>query len=336
MVRGALAALAPALVLGLGGSLCAPRPAAADENDLVMSRLATRITDSDGKVLAVVGQNLEFRALASQLGVVLAPHLLTPADTLGFAGFQFDADVSQTTIDSIQPYWRVLAGTRDPSGMNHIAHGAGVLRTVGMFAHKGLWLPAPSFELGAGAVHLVGSTIWAAQLYGKLALHEGFHDLPIPSIAVRAGVSRMMNQRELDLTIASFDVTVSKHLGIGGTWRLDPFAGYDLLIIVPRSQVIDATPDVDPLAPGNQTDTANNFVFRDQANITRQRLLLGAKLQYAVLQITLEAELALAGSSVDNHPGTMACQPNSTTTSCSAKDTAASQATVSLSAGFDF
>lgn len=334
MVRGALAALA---VLGTLAALCPPRPAAADQNDLVMSRLATRITDDTGRVLAVVGQNLEFRALASQLGVVLAPHLLTPADTLGFGGFQFDADVSQTTIDSIQPYWRVLAGTRDPSGQNRIAHGAGVLRTVGVFAHKGLWLPAPSFELGAGAVHLVDSTIWAAQLYGKLAVHEGYHDLPIPSVAVRGGVSRMMNQRELDLTVASFDVTVSRHLGIGGTWRLDPFAGYDLLIIIPRSQVIDATPDVDPLGPGNQMDVANNFVFKDQANITRQRFLAGAKLQYGVLQLTLEAQLALAGSSVDNRPGTTApCQPSSTTTSCDAKDTAASQITISLSAGFDF
>src|SRR3954466_4399116 len=176
MVRGALAALAAALVLGPGGS---PRPAAADQNDLVMSRLATRITDDTGRVLAVVGQNLEFRALASQLGVVRAPPLLSPADTLGFAGFQFDADASQTTIDSIQPYWRVLAGTRDPSGTNHIAHGAGVLRTAGRFAHKGRWFPVPSFEVGAGAVHLVGSTIWAAQLHGKLAVHEGYHDLPI-------------------------------------------------------------------------------------------------------------------------------------------------------------
>lgn len=335
MVRGALAALA---ALGaLGASLCAPRPAAADQNDLVMSRLATRITDSTGRVLAVVGQNLEFRALASQLGVVLAPHLLSPADTLGFAGFQFDADVSQTSIDSIQPYWRVLAGTRDPGGMNHIAHGTDVLRTVGMFARKGLWLPAPSFELGAGAVHLLGSTIWAAQLYGKLAVHEGFHDLPIPSIAIRGGVSRMMNQRELDLTVASFDATVSRHFGIGDTWRLDPFAGYDLLMIVPRSQVIDATPDIDPLASGNQTDVANNFVFRDQANIVRQRFLVGAKLQYAILQLTLEAQFALAGSSVDDRPGTTAaCPPSSMTTSCDARDTAASQTTISLSAGFDF
>jgi len=328
MVRGALAAL---VVLW-----CA-RPAAADRNDLVMARLATRITDDTDRVLSVVPQNLEFRALASQLGVVLAPHLLTPADTLGFGGFQFDVEASQTSIDSMQPYWRVLAGTRDQAGTNHIAHGASVLRTVGVFARKGLWLPVPSFELGVGAVHLVDSTTWAAQVYGKLAVHEGYHDLPIPSIAVRGGVSRMMNQRELDLTVASLDLTVSKHFGIAGTWRFDPFAGGDLLLIIPRSQVIDGTPEIDSLHAGDDKDAANNFVFRDQSTITRRRFLIGAKLQYAIVQVTLEAQYALAGSSEDSRAGSAAaCLPGSMTTSCKAKDTAAAQTTVSVSAGFDF
>lgn len=330
MVRGALAALVVLSSIG-------PRSATADRNDLVMSRLATRITDDTGRVLAVVGENLEFRALASQLGVALAPHLLSPADTLGFGGFQFDVDASQTTIDSIQPYWRVLAGTRDPSGTNRIAHGAGVLRTLGLFAHKGLWFPVPSFEIGAGAIHLVDSKTWAAQLYGKLAVHEGYHDLPIPSVSLRGAVSRMMNQRELDLTIASFDLTVSKHLGIAGTWRLDPFAGWDMLLIIPRSQVIDGTPEIDALQPGDEMDAANNFVFRDQATITRQRFLAGAKFQYSLVQLTLEAQYALAGSSVDDRAGTTtACQPRSTTAGCEATDTAAAQITVSLSAGIAF
>ena len=330
MIRGALVALAVIASFG-------PRPALAGKNDLVLARLATRTTDGAGTVLGVVGQNLEFRALASQLGVVLAPHLLTPADTLGFGGFQFDVDASQTSIDSIQPYWRVLAGSRDPTGTNRLAHGASVLRTIGMFAHKGLWFPIPSFELGAGAVHLIDSTTWAAQLYGKIGVHEGYHDLPIPSVSVRGAVSRMMNQRELDLTVASVDVTVSKHVGIAGTWRLDPFAGWDMLLIVPRSEVIDATPDVDPLQMGMEGDAANNFVFKDQSTITRQRFLVGAKVQYSVVQLTFEAQYALAGSSVDDRAGTTtACQPYSTTSRCQARDIAAAQTTVSVSAGFDF
>jgi hypothetical protein len=328
MVRRALVALILAAL---------PRAAAADANDLVLARLATRVVDPGGKLGAVVGQNLELRALASQLGVVLAPHLLTPADTLGFGGFQFAVSSSQTTIDSGQPYWRARAGSPDPTATGGVAHGPSVLRTIGLFAHKGLWLPAPSFELGVGAVHLIDSSVWTAQLYAKLAVIEGYHDLPIPSLAVRGAVSRMLNQHELDLTVASLDVTISKHFGIGGTWRLDPFAGWDLLMIVPRSAVIEATPDVDPLQLGDELDAANNFVFKDQATIYRQRILVGAKLQYHVFQLTLEAQFALAGRSLDDRAGTSdPCMPSSTTTACDARDTAAAQTTLSASAGFAF
>jgi hypothetical protein len=332
MVRGALAALIIASLVSVS------RFAAAEPNDVVLSRLGTRIVGADGNLLGVVGENLEFRALASQLGVVLAPHLLTPADTLGFGGFQFDVSASQTSIDVKQPYWRAREATPDPSGQNRVANGPGVLRTIGIFAHKGLWFPVPSFEIGAGAVHLIDSSTWTAQLYGKIGLHEGYHDLPIPSVAVRGAVSRMMNQRELDLTVASLDVTVSKHFGIGGTWRLDPFAGWNLLMIIPRSEVIDATPNVDSLPPaGDEMDATNNFVFKDQATIYRQRILVGVKLQYYVVQLTVEAQIALAGSSVDDRPGSSdACQPNSTTSNCDAKDISAAQTTLSVSAGFDF
>ncbi|MBC7978922.1 MAG: hypothetical protein H7138_28385 [Myxococcales bacterium] len=268
---------------------------------------------------------------------MLAPHLLTPADTLGYSGFQLSAEGTQTTIDSAQPYWRALAGSTDPAGTGSVDHGDGFLRTIGVFARKGLWLPLPSFELGVGAVHVLESATWAAQLTGKLAIHEGYHDLPLPSIALRGGVSRMINQRELDLTVISADAVISKHFGIGGTWRLDPFAGYDLLLVLPRSEVIDGTPEIDPLAPGNELDSANNFVFKDQVTIVRHRIGGGVKLQYDVVQLTVEALYALAGSSVDDRANTSAmCLPSSTTTQCDSKDIAAAQLTVSVSAGVDF
>ena len=183
---------------------------------------------------------------------MLAPHLLTPADTIGFGGFQLTVDYATTTIDADASYWRVLQSSPDPTGTGSGAHGDGMMRTVGLFVRKGMWFPVPSFEVGAGAVHLVDSHTWAGQLYAKLALHEGYHDLPMPILAVRGAVSRMMNQRELDLTVASLDIAVSKHFGIGGTWRFDPFVGWNLLMIIPRSEVIDPTPNIDPLAPGNE------------------------------------------------------------------------------------
>jgi len=320
MRRGLVVSVLVGVLGALGGS------AAADQNDLVLSRLATPVMDGSGNVTGFVGQNLELRSLASELGTVLAPHLLTPADSLGFGGFQLTADYAVTTIDAGESYWRVRNGGTDNS-----------MRTFGLFVRKGMWFPLPSFELGGGAVHLVDSRIWTGQLYTKFALHEGYHQLPIPSLSVRGAVSRMMNQRELDLTVASLDVEISKHIGIVGTWRFDPFVGWNLLMIVPRSEVIDPTPQIDPLVMGNEQDILKNFVFRDQDNIYRNRIFVGAKFQYYVFQLTIEAQFALAGKSKDDRTGTNdACMPNSTTTSCDATDTAAAQRTLSMSAGFDF
>ncbi len=313
-------------------ALLAPGAAAADVNDLVLGRLTNRV-DAD----TIVTQNAELRSLASQLGVVLAPHLLTPADTLGFGGFQLTVDYAATTIDADAAYWRARRGSPDREGIGGVAHGPGTLSTLGFFVRKGMWFPVPSFELGAGAVHLVDSRIWTGQLYAKLALHEGYAGLPLPSLAVRGAVSRMMEQRELDLTVASVDVALSKHVGIGGTWRFDPFAGWNLLVIVPRSEVIDPTPNIDPLDRMTATDRDNSFVFSDQDNILRHRFFFGAKLQYYVVQLTLEASFALAGSSIDNRAGTNnRCAPASTTTFCDAKDASPAQRTLSLSAGVDF
>jgi len=56
------------------------------------------------------------------------------------------------------------------------------------------------------------------------------------------------------------------------------------------------------------------------------------------VQLTIEADFAFAGSSVDDRAGTTdpCILMTSDTTNCDAKDTAKAQRTLSLSAGFDF
>jgi hypothetical protein len=317
----------------IGATLLAPGLAAAGDNDLVMSRLA-RVVESDGVPVDVVGQNLDFRSMVSELGVVLAPRLLAPSDTIGFGGFQLSTDLAFSSISSDAGYWRVLEGSADPLGSGD--HGSAQLSTVGVFARKGLWFPIPSVEIAGGAVHLMDSRMWAPQAYVKVALVEGYHDLPIPSVAVRGAASRLMGSRELDLTVASLDVSVSKHIGVGGTWSIDPYGGWNLLFIIPRSEVIDASPGVDPLMDGNSDDRDLNFVFKDQDDILRHRFFAGAKMQYYVFALTLEASFALAGSSTDDRAGDVACTVNAPTESCDATDQAAAQRTFTASLGLDF
>ena len=306
-------------------SLATSVPAArAGDNDVVMSRLGVPIENGAGQVTRVVGDNRRFRSLMSELGVVMAPHLIEPADTLGFAGFQFTLDLAYTSISSGESYWDVLEGEND-----------GFMNTVGVFARKGIWLPLPSFEVGVGAVKLAGSELWSAQGYAKFALHEGYHDLPIPSLSARGAVSRVMGSDQLDLTIGSFDLVVSKHFGVGGVFNLTPFAGWNALFIVPRSEVIDRTPNID--AFNMPEDSPNNFVFRDQDTILRNRFLGGVKFKYNVFTVSLEVNIALAGTSTDDRPGTdMTCADTPTTDDCDSTDQAAGQQTYTVALGLDF
>lgn len=306
----------------------ASETAQADDNDLVLSRLGTQTTDD------VVGSNHDFRALASELGVILAPRLTEPADTLGFAGFHFVADVAFTSYDQNASYWRALESS-DPTSSSH---GTGTMTTTGLFVRKGIWLPLPSFELGLGAVHLASSRLWSGQGYAKFALHEGYHDLPLPSVAVRGGVSRMMGSEQLDLTVASIDVSASKDFGVAGTFRVSPYGGWNWLIIVPRSEVIDKTPNVD--LRDDAMDARFNFVFKDQDNIVRNRFFAGVKVKYYVFTVNLEAAFALGGGSEDDRPGTdLSCSdvdPGMPTSACDAVDAASAQSSLTMGLGLDF
>ncbi|HLU66337.1 MAG TPA: hypothetical protein VKZ63_08665 [Kofleriaceae bacterium] len=315
-------------------ALAAPGAARAGGNDIVLSRLGEVVVDG-GTPVDAVGAPGDFRSLASELGVVLAPRLSAPADTLGFGGFQLTTDVAFTRIHSDRAYWRALRSSPDPSDPT-ARHGGDYMTTVGFFARKGIWLPAPSFEIGIGAVHLTDSSLWAAQTYAKLALIEGYHELPLPSLALRGAVSRMMGSDQLDLTVASVDATVSKDVGVAGVVKLSPYAGWNWLVIVPRSEVIDRTPHIDPL--DDPSDAAMSFAFPDQDDILRHRFFGGLKVQYHVFTIGLEGALALAGGSVDDQAGTEVdcADVTAPTASCDAEDRAGQQASFTITAGLDF
>lgn len=184
LVRGTFHARA--LAVGLTAVSAMAAPAAAGDNDIVLARLAKVETGDGGVATSVVGRS-QFRSLVSELGVVLVPRLLTPSSTIGFAGFQFSADVGYTSISHDATYWRVLQSSAGPTDASH---GNQVMPTVGMFARKGLWPVVPSVEVGAGLVHLLDSHLFAAQGYAKLGLHEEDDDLPLPSFAACVARSR--------------------------------------------------------------------------------------------------------------------------------------------------
>jgi len=264
--------------------LCAPAPALADRNDFTLERMLGAPATPGAVVTPSLARQSQFRSLMSEMSVVMSPDLLTPADSLGWSGWHLSFDSRFTSISNKQDYWKV--GVQDVS--------SSFLSTLHLMARKGIWAPLPAFEIGAGGAYLVDSSIFALQAYAKFGIHEGFHNFPIPSISLRGAVSRLLGTNQVDLTVVSTDLTVSKSFGLGGAVKLDPFLGANLLVTFARSAVIDTTPGIDAYKQGmaqmtgSPMDLNSNTVFPDQDAILRWRLFLGARLVYHVVAVTAE------------------------------------------------
>lgn len=274
-----------------------PASAFAGKYDLDLTPLG-RLEASGGNAV-IVQDNAAFRSLSSELGTMIAPKPVDPADSLGLSGFALSTDFSVNTLSGDEAYWR---DTRSGNGDTAAA-------SMQIMGRKGLW---PGIEVGAGATHLFDSRMWAIAGYGKLALHEGFHHLPIPSIAIRGSFSRLLGAKDFNMTTAAPAITVSHLFGLGKSFSLTPYIGYEALIILSRSQVLNANPACDefpdaynegeacefPLGGGDTTTKpASEFVFQDAGAIVRHRPHFGARIIFSVIRIGIEGMFVPGGSS---------------------------------------
>jgi hypothetical protein len=320
--------LVPLVVpLGLAG------PALAGRNDLRLTNLCRPgqalgvqecswvERDASGLVTGVSidpdGRS-DFRSLMSELGVVMSPKIPMPADTLGFAGFMVGGELGFTQISHNESFWDGVDAVSPQSPT--VSRPDATLTTVGVVVRKGLWFPVPALEVGGGVLSLLDSHMLSWQTYAKFALHEGYYDLPFPSLAVRAALSYLSGTDQVNLKTTSFDVIFSKGFGVLSTARLEPFGGLSLLMIRATGKPIDFTPLHDAYQSPADNDALANVAFPDQS-ITRYRFFGGAKLKFGALAIIGEYEFYRAGTSRDES---------------SAVDRSNNQSAFSLSTGLDF
>ena len=260
-----------------------PQDAHAGKYDLDLTRLGS---DAQGNITKDDG---EFRSLSSELGTVVALQPMDPADSLGLSGFSVSADITLNTISNSERYWTAPTG----------GAADGVVPTIQVMGRKGLW---PGLEIGGGATHVFDSSMWAMGGYGKFALHEGFHHLPIPAIAVRGSFSRLLGAKDFNLTTAGVGATISHVFGIGKTFSLTPYVGYEALFVISRSQVLDSTPACDEFPDNFNEDQCaqgmgtNEFVYKNSGAIIRHRPHLGMRMVFSVIRLGFEAMIVPAGS----------------------------------------
>jgi hypothetical protein len=269
-----------------------PAAVQAGKYDLDLTPLGSR---PDGTISQ---RNGAFRSLSSELGNIMAPVPMDTADSLGLSGFALSADVSINTLNGGRDYWQ---DTTD-GGADRVAPALQVM------GRKGLW---PGLEVGAGARHLFDSRMWAMVGYGKIAFHEGFHHLPIPSVAIRATFGRLLGAKDFNMTTAAPAFTVSHLFGLGKTFSLTPYVGYEALIIISRSTVLDATPHCDEFedaynegCAGVDRNRVSEFVFENAGAIVRHRPHLGLRMMFSVMRLGFEAMFVPGGKTEGELDGT--------------------------------
>lgn len=247
--------------------LCATA-ASASPNDVDLLGLVER----DGG-RSIVRQG-DFQLLTQELGIVMTPTALQPAETTGQAGFDFGVDYALHDIFDSEDYWTdALEGRR--TGREPFP----VLQTLGVRGRKGFPLPLPlSSEVELGATWLLDSHLVNLGGNVKLALNEGFRW--IPDIAVMAGVNRLVGSEDLDLFDVTGGAAISKGFGIMGSFNLAPFVSYQAVFINAASRVMD--PD-----PTNTADVGGNIVFEEIRWFDNRvdRISAGLRFNVAIVQL---------------------------------------------------
>lgn len=266
------------LAIGLTAALAAlsATPAAAGTFDFRLNR-----TDANGDGILFVGcgptdstcsaNNPAFRDFTTQLGLVLAPRLASPAETLGHAGFSVGAMWSGSLISNDQAYWGVREGN------------AAMAQTLQLDIRKGLPF---SFEVAGNFMWLADSEIFAPGLELRWALNEGFRYAP--DFAVRGAVNHMIGNRDLLLTTVAIDGVISKSFGLGGMVNLAPYASWSVLMIAATSRVIDPT-------PLDEEDITRNLVFQERVatNKLAHKLTVGLRMLVYILNVSVQGEFQM-------------------------------------------
>lgn len=285
--------------------------------------------------------NIAFRNMISELGFAVAPTAFHPARTTGIGGFALtleanythvNADAFSTATDGTKTqYWH--AGTQGASDPNTKAFGSkndspdSILQVYAMKARKGLPF---GFEVAGSLGFIANTSMWVGGADVRWAVFEGFRTGALgilPDLSVGGGVRTVTGTSKFHLTTVGIDGQVSKPIPLADMSTLTPYVGYQRLIILGDSNIIDLTPNVDPLqqcgytgpdastgAPtcrnkltqnGQQIDNSGDFgnnVTFEKVRVQRNRGILGVNYKYELIYLATQIAFDLT-SPADENPG---------------------------------
>lgn len=233
--------------------------------------------------------NGDFRAFARTFAAVMTSANLMPPETLGHAGFAVNAELSVIGLPS--------PGREDgqvtlPTELTQTDS----LLLPSVHVRKGLPF---SLELGARVGWIDRSSLFATTGELKWAANEGFTWLP--DIGVRAHVTRLLGNKDFDLTAAGLDVGVGKQFPLGGMVTLTPYGGLDLVGVAASSDTLDFEQNRQPPTGSNPEPYAGleNTGVYEQVKLGENintRFYGGVRFIGGALQLGAEISLSSQGT----------------------------------------
>lgn len=235
---------------------------------------------------AFCADDAAWQGVAQQLGISMAPPVLTPGRTLGPAGFYVGLEGWISNISGGRGFWkRGTEGDATSAIEEENRFAANALYWQRLQVRKSFPL---GFELGTSMAHLFGTSYWSLGLDIKWSILEGFRtggEGFIPDIAIRGAVQTLLGESEFNLTIPSVELIMSKSIVIASAGTLTPYIAGQYVWILADSELVDLTPQQDAASTGSPHDYNNNDVF-SQVRSSRIRGVIGAQGRYGVLTIT--------------------------------------------------
>ncbi|MGZ3457371.1 MAG: hypothetical protein ACXU86_02580 [Archangium sp.] len=265
--------------MALAVLVCGPA-AYADRNDFELTKLGN---PTPGGANFNPEANGDFRAFARTFAAVMTSVDLMPPETLGHSGFAINAELGVISL---------------PSSVHLPTQGQQTDTLLHPSVHVRKGLPF-SFELGARVGWMDRSSMYAATGELKWAVLEGFTYLP--DIGVRGHVTRLMGNKDFDLTAAGLDMAIGKQFPLGGMVTLTPYGGIDLIGVMASTDTLDFKQDrqvrdtLDPSNPYAGLDNTGVYQEVKPGENLNKRIYGGLRFIGGALQLGAEVSLTQQG-----------------------------------------
>ncbi len=237
-----------------------------------------------GNANRVIPDNKKFARFAEQLTALLGPRYHSPAETLGWSGWNLGLEFSLNQIPGGDAWDDALEGVERFGQEGKKESAPGMIHTLQFHVRKGFPF---STEFGFTGGYILGSKMFTLGFEGKVAFVEKVHKYS-PDFSFRMNYKHLFGATDLDLDVFAWDLNVSYNFGLGGFVQLVPYTGYSMMLGFVRAHTVSPLVTDNPYQSENFAAYAGPLMLLDDQKPIVHRWFMGVQLWANYISFTPE------------------------------------------------